>query len=230
MEGIRGTQALAVDADTLAARIRGYQGILMDIGTGDGRYVRHVARACPAWFAIGIDACRENLRATSRKAPDNALFVIANALALPTELHAQATRIVINFPWGSLLTGLLTEGSSAADGLIALMRPSATLEIRLNADALAAVGWPAEEGVRRARQVLHQRGCAVGPPRMIDRDALRAFPSTWARRLAHGRDPRAWCLTACGGVRESCSLTGSHFLLAPRAETTRSSAECVRSL
>lgn len=230
MEGIRGTHAFALDADTLATRIRGYQGILMDIGTGDGHYVRHVARACPTWFAIGIDACRENLRATSRKAPDNTLFVIANALALPTELHAQATRIVINFPWGSLLTGLLTEGSSAADGLIALMRPPVTLEIRLNAGALAAAGWPGEEGVRRMREVLYQYGYAVGPPGSMDRTALRAFPSTWARRLAHGRDPRAWCLTATGGVREACSLTGSHFLLAPRAETMRSSAECVRSL
>jgi len=201
MEGIRGTHSFAVEADNLAARIRGYHGIIIDIGTGDGRYVRHVARTCPAWFAIGIDACRENLRATSRQAPDNALFVIANARALPTELHVHATRIVVNFPWGSLLEGLLTTDHSVADGLIALARPQATLEIRLNAGALDAAGWPSEAGVRRLRAVLHDRGFVVGPPRCMDKDALRAYPSTWAKRLAHGRDPQAWCLTATCPVR-----------------------------
>ena len=79
-----------IDAATLAARIAGYRDILVDIGTGDGRYVRHIARECPASFAIGIDACRENLRGASRNAPGNALFVIANALSLPRELHGLA--------------------------------------------------------------------------------------------------------------------------------------------
>jgi hypothetical protein len=33
-----------------------------------------------------------------RKAPDNALYVIANALALPKELGGMASKITINFP------------------------------------------------------------------------------------------------------------------------------------
>lgn len=218
MEGICGTRAFTVDAGDLAARIRGYHGILMDIGTGDGRYVRHVARACPAWFAIGIDACRENLRVASRKAPDNALFVIANALALPSELQARATRIVVNFPWGSLLEGLLSADSPLIDGLIALAGPQATLEIRLNAGALNAAGWPAEAGIVRVQQVLHQRGFAVGPPRSLDRDALRAYPSTWAKRLAYGRAagveprrrmPRAIAMPAERRRRAPCSAGGN---------------------
>lgn len=201
MEGICGTRAFAIDADNLATRIRGHHGVLMDVGTGDGRYVRYVARTCPAWFSIGIDACRENLRANSRQAPDNALFVIANALTLPTELHARANRIVVNFPWGSLLEGLLAGDPPLLGSLIALARPGATLDIRLNAGAFAALGRPAEEGLQRAQQALHQRGLAVGAPQSLDRAALRAYPSTWAKRLAHGRDPRTWRLTATCPVR-----------------------------
>lgn len=196
MEGILGKRSFAVDANTLAARIRGDHDILIDIGTGDGQYIRHVARTCPTCFAIGLDACRDHLRATSRNAPDNALFVIANALALPAELHAQATRIVVNFPWGSLLAGLLSADASLTAGLIALARPQATLEIRLNAGALAAAGWPAAAGVGQVRQTLHQRGFTVGPPCPMDREMLRAYPSTWAKRLAYGRAPQAWRLTA----------------------------------
>lgn len=193
MEGICDRRSCALDADDLEARIRGYHGILVDIGTGDGRYIRHIAQANPAWFAIGIDACRENLRANSRNAPDNALFVIANALTLPIELHAHATRIVINFPWRSLLEGLLSADSSVCDGLIALAQPAATLEILLNAGALSAVGWPAETGIIRVQHTLRQRG--------LNKDTLRAYPSTWAKRLAYGRAPKAWRLTAAHGVR-----------------------------
>jgi 16S rRNA (adenine(1408)-N(1))-methyltransferase len=196
MEGIRGTRSCTVDADTLAARIRGYHGVLIDIGTGDGRYIRHVARTCPTCFAIGLDACRENLRAASRTAPDNALFVIANALALPAELHAQASHIVVNFPWGSLLEGLLSADASLAAGLIALARPQATLEIRLNAGALAVAGWPTDAAIARVQQTVHQRGFTAAQPCPMNTNALRAYPSTWAKRLAYGRAPQAWTLTA----------------------------------
>ena len=37
----------------------------------------------PARFAIGVDACRENLRANSHAAQANALYLIADARALP---------------------------------------------------------------------------------------------------------------------------------------------------
>jgi hypothetical protein len=47
MEGICGKQAGNIDAATLAAQIGGYRDILIDIGTGDGRYVRTAARECP---------------------------------------------------------------------------------------------------------------------------------------------------------------------------------------
>ena len=49
------------DAATLAARLSGYQGVLIDIGTGDGRYVQHTAQLGAEQYVIGIDACRENL-------------------------------------------------------------------------------------------------------------------------------------------------------------------------
>src|SRR5262245_46894690 len=79
MECIQGRSALQLDALTLARRLDGYRDILVDLGTGDGQFVRHMAEACPARFAIGIDACRENLRLASRRAPPNALYLIASA-------------------------------------------------------------------------------------------------------------------------------------------------------
>lgn len=198
MEGIRGKRAFAIDAATLAARIASYDDIVIDLGTGDGRYVRHVARLEPTTFAIGIDTCRENLRPGSRVAPPNALFIIGDALATPRELDGLATRLTINFPWGSLLRGLLAGDAALLSGLRALARPEtgALLEVRLNGSALAEAGWSLAAGGGQARRALCRGGFAVEPPAAMDAAALRACPTTWARRLAHGRDPRALLLRA----------------------------------
>ena len=198
MEVIRGKESRALDAPALAGQLRGYRHVVLDLGTGDGRYALQVARQDPATFAIGLDACRENLRATSRTAPPNALFVIANALDLPAELHGLAHRITINFPWGSLLAGLLAGDPRLLGGLRHLARAEsgAGLEIRLNEGALLEVGCSLAEGAARVRRVLGESGFVVGRPTALDGANLRSFPSNWARRLAHGPHPRALELRA----------------------------------
>jgi 16S rRNA (adenine(1408)-N(1))-methyltransferase len=198
VECIRGKTSAEIDVDRLAADAASYDDVLIDVGTGDGRYVLHVARTSPTWFAVGVDACRDNLRRASRRAPDNALYVIANALALPKEeLGGMASKITINFPWGSLLTALLDGEPMLLEGLLAISRPGATLEVRLNAGALAEAGYTLKSGAARIRQALHEGGFEIaGDPLRMDARELRRCPTTWAKRLAYGRDPRAVCLRA----------------------------------
>jgi 16S rRNA (adenine(1408)-N(1))-methyltransferase len=191
MECIQGRSALQIDALALARRLDGYRDVLVDLGTGDGRFVRHMAEARPARFAIGIDVCRENLRQASRRAPPNALYLIASAQALPYELYGLATELAINFPWGSLLGSLLEGDAALTARLTAVARPGALLEVRLNGGALAEAGWSLEEGGTRVREVLRACRFAVRPPLTLGARELRACPTTWARRLAFGRDPRA---------------------------------------
>ncbi|MCC6616669.1 MAG: hypothetical protein IT320_24560 [Anaerolineae bacterium] len=191
MEIIRGKHASFMDASALADRLSGCELVHVDIGTGDGRYVQHVAQTCPDCFVIGIDACRENLHAISRRAPDNALFVIANAQTLPPELFGLAAQITINFPWGSLLNGLLTHDLALLDGLAAISRPGVELHVRLNGGALAEAGWSLESGAERVCEVLALNGYDLRPPVMLSARDLKALPTTWAKRLAFGRDPRA---------------------------------------
>ena len=196
MECIRGKTSAEIDLDRLAAGEAGYDDVLIDVGTGDGRYVLHVARTNPTWLSIGVDACRENLRRVSRKAPPNALYVIANALALPGDLGGMASKVTINFPWGSLLTALLDGEPMLLEGLLAISRPGAALEVRLNAGALAEAGYTLESGGARVRQALYEGGFDVGDLVRQDARELRRCPTTWAKRLAYGRDPRAVFLRA----------------------------------
>jgi hypothetical protein len=69
--------------------------------------------------------------------------------------------------------------------------------VRLNAGALAEVGYTLESGGTRIRQALHEGGFEVaGDPLWLDARELGQCHTTWAKRLAYGRDPRAVCLRA----------------------------------
>jgi 16S rRNA (adenine(1408)-N(1))-methyltransferase len=202
MESIQGKRALRIDAPALLGRLAGYQEVLLDIGAGDGRFVRQMAAEYPARFAIGVDACRENLRANSHAAQANALYLIADARALPCALDQRATHVTINFPWGSLLSGLLAGEAVLLERLAAVARPGALLELRLNAGALAKAGCDLADGGEYVRQALHVAGFHVRSAIALGPHELRACPTTWARRLACGRDARGLYLQGnAGSVR-----------------------------
>lgn len=169
----------------------GYPRALIDLGTGDGRFILAAARADSGLLAVGVDACRENLREASRNAPANALFVIANACDLPDDLNGLADRLVINFPWGSLLEGLLSADAALLAGLRRVTQPSARVEVRLNASALSEAGWGLVEGGAQIHHVLRQAGFRLRRPALLDAADLRALPTTWAKKMAFGRKPEA---------------------------------------
>lgn len=196
METIQGKKPFNLTEEAFSRRIAGYQNIWLDLGTGDGRFVSQAAESHPDRFIIGLDACRENLREHSRQRRPNALFVIANALALPPELDRLCAGISINFPWGSLLRGLLEADPALVSGLERVALPGADVIVRLNAGALSDAGWDAELGIWQVYDRLLGCGFAPQTPRPMSAGELRACPTTWARRLAVGRDPRGWEISA----------------------------------
>ncbi len=101
METIRGKTSHILDLYGLSEQLaKGYRRVILDLGTGDGRYVRFLADKYPDWFIVGVDACRDNLRESSQIKLPNMLFVIANAQTLPHELSGLASHVTINFPRG----------------------------------------------------------------------------------------------------------------------------------
>ena len=87
------------------------EGVIIDIGTGDGRFVYQSARQNPNKFYIGIDPNTRPLEKVSEKiyrkpakggAP-NVLFVQSAVEDLPEELNGVADEVHVHFPWGSLL-------------------------------------------------------------------------------------------------------------------------------
>src|SRR5436190_16837280 len=104
---------------------------MVDLGTGDGRFVLLAARRDPTTLAIGIDADAASMLEASRRAARapkkgglaNALFVVSAVEAIPEELAEIADDIRIAFPWGSLLRGVVGADDHVLAGIASFAKP-----------------------------------------------------------------------------------------------------------
>lgn len=118
------------------------EGVVVDIGTGDGRFVYRSAEKNPKKFYIGIDAnaaplAKISMKATRKPAKGglaNVLFVQAAIEDLPEELSESADEIHIHFPWGSLLRAVALGDEAALRSLRRIAAPESVLEIVLGID------------------------------------------------------------------------------------------------
>jgi len=203
VECIKGHQRFDVDRRDLTVLAGQAEQFSLDIGTGDGRFVLADSRRERNGFFVGVDACRENLARASRLAGSNVLFAVARAEALPLELNDTADQITVNFPWGSLLQGLLDPDSAVWDGIGRIARQGATISLSVNAGALAEFGLGLDEGRFMLKRAAEASGQGRGTLRELRPPELRRIDSTWAKRLAFGRDPRA--------VELVCRRTAQHL-------------------
>lgn len=118
------------------------QGVVIDVGTGDGLFVSLNARQNPGKFFIGIDANASALIKLSEKIHRkpakgglaNALFVQAAVEDLPCELDGIASEVHVNFPWGSLLRTVAAGDRDSLSNLRRICAPEADLKIFMSFD------------------------------------------------------------------------------------------------
>jgi 16S rRNA (adenine(1408)-N(1))-methyltransferase len=188
------------------------EGIVIDIGTGDGRFVSAMARANPNKFFIGIDANVKPLEKPSMKATrkpkkgglPNVMFVQAAVQDLPEELNGIADEIHIHFPWGSLLRAVANGEADVLHALRTIAAPNCLIEIIIGIDPerdkaeLKRLDVPdlSEKYVRRDLMEKYER-CGflireygeLGPTEWSD------LETSWARRLQGNKKRRVFYLT-----------------------------------
>jgi 16S rRNA (adenine(1408)-N(1))-methyltransferase len=118
------------------------EGIVIDIGTGDGVFVYQCAQENPRKFYIGIDANARPLEKVSEKIhrkPDrgglpNVLFLQSAIEDLPLELDGVADEVHVHFPWGSLLRVVAMGDERGLDNLRRVCSTGALLEVVIGLD------------------------------------------------------------------------------------------------
>jgi 16S rRNA (adenine(1408)-N(1))-methyltransferase len=118
------------------------EGIVIDIGTGDGLFVYQSARQNPKKFYIGVDANPRALEKVSEKVHRkpakgglaNVLFIQAAVEDLPTELDGVADEVHVHFPWGSLLRAVAAGDEDVLRNLRRICSAEALLEVVIGLD------------------------------------------------------------------------------------------------
>ncbi len=118
-------------------------GVVLDIGTGDGLFVYACARQNPRKFYIGIDANPRPLekisekihRKASKGGLPNVLFLQSSVEDLPSELNGVADEVHVHFPWGSLLRAVATGDNEVLQNLRRVCSAGALLEVVIGLDS-----------------------------------------------------------------------------------------------
>ena len=170
---------------------------MVDVGTGDGRFVHRTAHAHPDWWVVGLDPAWRTMipsaRRCARAGLSNALFVCASAENPPEPLLGLADEVHVQLPWGRLLSGVVLGEAEIVAGLRALARVGASLRVVVGTDIWRAPvpkeirGLP-ELTSRHVDDVLAER-LAAGGWKIVDFRPVEPddVSSTWARRLSSGR-------------------------------------------
>ncbi len=180
------------------------KGIVIDIGTGDGRFVFSTARKHPNKFFIGVDANVKPLEKPSMKATrkpakgglPNAMFVQAAIEDLPKEFNGVANEIHIHFPWGTLLKGVALGEEQVLASLRRIASEDCLLEIVIGMDAerdrseLARLGIPFLTPVLLHSFLIPKftsAGFELIEARELTPNEWARLETAWARRLRSGQ-------------------------------------------
>ena len=176
------------------------EGVIIDIGTGDGHFVYQSARRNPNKFYIGIDPNTRPLEKISERihrkpakggAP-NVLFIQSAIEDLPDELNGVANEVHVHFPWGSLLRAVVVGDVALLQNLRRICADDALLEVVIGIDPvrdkselerLGVQPWTLEDV-----DTVLVPNYAVAGFEIIERGIIAAsewpeFETSWAKRL-----------------------------------------------
>jgi len=194
LQGVPATsRAVPNDLDQWAMR---FERRHVDLGTGDGKFAIQLARRQPTVGVVAVDTCLDHLSGPRRRDPENVRFARLDARDWQPGTLPVAHAVTINFPYGSLLRGLVEGDAGLLARLDELPGVGSRLEVRVNESALIATGLDPVRGPEAIAAAVRQLGGLRVDRRDLGQPELRAFPSSWARRLGYGKETWAWLIEA----------------------------------
>lgn len=209
----RGKETVDLSVEEFETLTSSYEGVAIDLGTGDGRFAYSYAGKHPETFVIGMDPVHGAMREFSTRARrkpargglPNLLYIVASIEQPPPELAGRCDQIFVNLPWGSLMRGIIECDETVLGNLARLAVKDASLRIILNTRVfdnpvpLDVLGLP-EITVAYAETVLRpafsRHGFTLTEARFLAPEELIDLATTWAKRLSHRSPPPSFLVEA----------------------------------
>ncbi len=206
---VRGKQVVFVEGEALRSDAARHTYTVMDLGTGDGRWIYRLAQRHSNWLCIGVDANAAQMRDASFRAgrklsrggARNLWFVRGAVEALPHALDGLADELHIYFPWRSLLVMVIRPDPTVLANIARLGKPGAILRVRINAtilDAALLETHPrmSSAGGENLVAELEPAFAAAGIRLVHSQLEWNSTRTSWSRRLNRGTPGRVLSLDA----------------------------------
>lgn len=182
----------------------GFKSVILDIGTGDGRFVYKNAQKNPNNLFLGLDSTCDSMAEYAskvRKKPakgglNNVLYIVENAEALPEELANMVNKIYINLPWGSLRDGIIKGEDKILSGITNISQNNSTMEVCISYSDMYEQNEISKRELPELTKnyistVLKERykgfGIHITEISLWDNNMLKSVDTKWAKKLAFGR-------------------------------------------
>jgi len=177
-----------------------YEKVILDLGTGDGRFVFKNAIKNKSTLYIGLDPAEKQIQIYSKKSNrrrlKNVLYVIGSLENLPEELYSTVDKIFINLPWGTLLEKIVKSNETYTNELFKILKRNGEIEIifgyvpELEPSETERLDLPVienESDVLKAFSTFKKIFEVIEMNRLLKED-LDKIETTWAKKLKFGKD------------------------------------------
>lgn len=197
---ITGDKKNEIDKKSFKDECKKHNKVILDIGTGDGKFVYRNAIKNKNNLYIGLDPAEKQIQIYSKKANrrrlKNALYILGSLENLPEELYSTVDKIFVNLPWGTLLEKIVKSNEIYTKELSKILKRDGEIEIifgyvpELEPSETERLGLPKienESDVLKVFSTFKKIFEVVEMKRLVKED-LDKIETTWAKKLKFGKD------------------------------------------
>ncbi len=197
---ITGDKKNEMDKNSLREMCSKHKKVILDLGTGDGRFVYKNALKNKNSLYIGLDPAEKQIQIYSKKANrrrlKNALYILGSLEKIPEELLSSTDKIFVNLPWGTLLEKIVRSNETYTKRLSKILKNDGEIEIifgyvpELEPSETERLNLPKienESDVLKAFSTFKKMFEVVEMKRLLKVD-LDKIETTWAKKLKFGKD------------------------------------------
>ena len=197
---IKGDKKQEIDKKSFENLCKKFEKVILDIGTGDGRFVFENALKDGKNLYVGMDPAEQQLKIFSkkvnRKRLSNSLFVLGSIENTPPELFSVIDRIFINLPWGTLLEKIIKSENSSVKNLHDLLKEGGEMEVifgylpELEPSETRRLDLPKISGELDVQKIFSsfKKHFTVIEMQRLSKKDLGKLETTWAKKLKFGND------------------------------------------
>lgn len=202
-----------IEIDSIKSLLEGYGQVIVDLGTGNGKFAYEEAIKNQNIFYIGIDPIGENIikyykkkkKKLKRHNLKNLVFVISAIQDIDKDLFNLADDIYINFPWGSLLEGIVKGEEKLLENIYSLAKDGGNIYLTFTYSSIYEVGEIERRGfpllsLEYIDTILRDEFMAMGINILdygyLEEYKLKSFGTLWSKRIYLTKDRQVYYIEA----------------------------------